>query len=75
METNNIETIVQSNDIYCTTCSTAGKCYIGSDESVDTLCINYLDIESSLNAQDNSNIIYVTVLLDATAGEELSPQF
>ena len=68
METNNIETIVQSNDIYCTTCSTAGKCYIGSDESVDTLCINYLDIESSLNAQDNSNII-----LNQNCGDSSSP--
>ena len=54
---NNIESIVQSNDRYCIDCRTEGKCYIRSDEGVQSICINYIDVKEII-AEDNSNIIF-----------------
>jgi hypothetical protein len=53
---NNNEILVQTNDSYCTNCSATGKCYIPSDQKVDSLCINIQNARN-LVAEYNSNIM------------------
>ncbi len=41
---NSVDTVVQSNDNYCTNCVTEGKCYVPSLQKVDALCLNYSNV-------------------------------
>ena len=49
------DTLVQSNDTYCTDCLTSGKCYIPSYQRSTSLCINLSSIKDAV-AENNSNI-------------------
>jgi hypothetical protein len=50
---NSVDTLVQSNDAYCSKCATSGSCYISSMQRVNSLCINISQIQNALT--DNSS--------------------
>jgi hypothetical protein len=52
---NNREVFVQSNDSYCSSCSSNGRCYVSSRQAVNTLCINIAEVKESI-AENASNI-------------------
>ncbi len=55
---NSREVFVQSNDSYCSTCSSNGKCYISSRHSINVLCINIAELQNNIteNASSLTNI-------------------
>jgi hypothetical protein len=66
---NNREVFVQSNDSYCTTCSTNGACYVSAKEAISALCINISNVQNSI-AENASNITNVqTCQLDNQVGQ------
>ncbi len=51
----NREVFVQSNDSYCFSCSTNGRCFVYAKVSTTSLCINISNIKESI-AENSSNI-------------------
>jgi hypothetical protein len=66
---NSLEQLVQSNDAYCTKCSSAGICYISSAQRVNSLCINISEIQNTL-VENNSNLQNIqNCSMDNTIGD------
>jgi hypothetical protein len=51
---NNREVFVQSNDSYCFSCSSNGRCFVSSKVASNTVCINIAEVKESIAESSGS---------------------